>query len=772
MYKIIVYLVLFFRIIIFSQVDTNKIIIKGYVFDDKTEEELPRVLVSIDGQGIAVTDESGYFSFTTSHGEHTIEASCIGYEKLQRQIFIEKDIPVKKIFLRLVPVPIEIPGVTVSGEKFKKEINTSTYELFPGDLSKIPQVGEPDVFRALQALPGVGEINDLSSQIFLRGGNFDEVLISLDDAPLYNPYHVGETFGNVNPDIIQLERLYPSNYPSNYGGYLSGVLDMQSKNNNANRFTGSLSLGLISSKIFAEIPVWKGTLLVSGRRTYLDLLGKMIKQDFPYYFYDLYSKYTLPTDNENLLEFSFLFSRDSYNIFSGDSYQLINKKNNPNWGDLVYNFKYTHFFNDKGIFNLQSYFSKSYMKADSKAYYWLGKIKPDSINSLFINNSINDFTIKAGFEFQFTGHHLKTGLEVKKLDMKYNWNIDEFDFSGLLKFPLQEVFFDFAPNPYSFQDNAFIYSNYGLDKIQLNKEIEIIPGYRLSYLSKVKKLLFAPYLLINYSFNKDFSTRLSLGRYYQYLYTIKDQRHQELYAPFSSYFISDNIDQVAFSYHFLAGLQIKDLFNFFTTEAEAYYKIRENLSTSYKDGSYSFENGYAMGMDIILKKEIGNLTGWLGYSLTRSTKRNDVYTYFTNYDRTHNFKFLINYQLFEHWTISSFWSYASGLPATSVVGKYLRLPDYSNRYLGSFFELEGREWKPAEGYKNSIRLSDYNRLDIGLTGTFLWGSFIVKPYLQVLNMLNSPNAYFYNPDAFDINPEDGEERGSFLIPTFGVSVEF
>ena len=106
-------------------------------------------------------------------------------------------------------MPIEIPGVTVSGEKFKKEINTSTYELFPCDLSKIPQVGEPDVFRALQALPGVGEINDLSSQIFLRGGNFDEVLISLDDAPLYNPYHVGETFGNVNPDIIQLRDSTP-----------------------------------------------------------------------------------------------------------------------------------------------------------------------------------------------------------------------------------------------------------------------------------------------------------------------------------------------------------------------------------------------------------------------------------------------------------------------------------------------------------------------------------------------------------------------------------
>ena len=416
MVKIIIYLIFAFDFFIFSQGrESDKVIINGYVFNDKTLENLPRVLLSINGKGIAVSDERGFFSFKVLPGQYAIEASCIGYEKLKIQISIEKDIPIKKIFLRLVPVPIEIPGVTVSGEKFKKEINTSTYELLPGDLSKIPQVGEPDVFRALQALPGVGEINDLSSQIFLRGGNFDEVLISLDDVPLYNPYHVGETFGIINPDIIQLERLYPSNYPSNYGGYLSGVLDMQSKNNNANRFTGSLSLGLISSKIFAEIPLWKGTLLVSGRRTYLDLLGKMIKQGFPYYFYDLYSKYALPIDDKNLLELDYLFSKDTYNIFSDSYYQLINKKDNPNWGNILLNFKFTHFFNDKNLFSLQSYFSRSYLKADSKAYYSFGQIKPDSINSLYMNNSINDFTIKAGFEFQFTGHHLKDRSRSKEI---------------------------------------------------------------------------------------------------------------------------------------------------------------------------------------------------------------------------------------------------------------------------------------------------------------------------------------------------------------------
>ena len=775
MFKTVSYIILLFNIYIFSQVvSSSKIIIKGYVFDDKTEEKLPRVLLSIDGNGTAVTDESGFFSFTASQGEHTIEASCIGYEKLQRQISIEKNIPVEKIFLRLVPIPIEIPGVTVSGERFKKEINTSTYELLPGDLSKIPQVGEPDVFRALQALPGVGEINDLGSQIFLRGGNFDEVLISLDDVPLYNPYHVGETFGDVNPDIIQLERLYPSNYPSNYGGYLSGVLDMQTKNYNETNLKGKFSLGLTSSKLYAVFPLWKGTLLLSGRRSYFDMLEKLTGKDFPYYFYDLYGKYIFPVDSKNLLELSFLYSKDAYNIFSDSSYKLISEKNNPNWGNLLYNFKYSHFFNEKSILNLQVYLSRSYLKADSKAYYLLGKIKPDSISSILINNTINEFSIKTGFEFQFPGQHLLTGIEVKKTYIKYGWDINEGDFSGLLKFPLQEVFFDFAPNPYSFKDNAFVYNHYAMDKIQINKKLEITPGYRLSYLSKVKKLLFAPYLLINYSFNKDFSTRLSLGRYYQYLYTIKDQRHQELYAPFSSYFISDNIDQVAFSYHFLAGLQIKDLFNFFTTEAEAYYKIRENLSTSYKNGSYSFENGYAAGMDIILKKDIGDFTGWIGYSLTRSTKKNDVYTYFSNYDRTHNFKLLINYQIFEHWTLSSFWSYASGLPATPIIGKYVRATNYYNNDNNNWIRIdnEGRQWVFLEGKENSTRLSDYNRLDLGFTGTFLSGNFLIKPYLQVLNVLGSPNSYFYNPGIFDTNQKEGEERGSFIIPTIGVSVEF
>ncbi len=762
---------------LFSQkIDSNKVNISGYILNDKTGEKLPGVLLRIDGKGLSISNEKGFFTFTLLPGLHTLDARSIGYEKLHRNILVAKGKEEQSLFLNLVPEPIEITGITVNGERFNKEINTSTYELFPGDLSRIPQVGEPDVFRALQALPGVGEVNDLSTQIFLRGGNFDEVLISIDNVPLYNPYHLGETFGIVNPDIIQLVRLYPSNYPSNYGGYLSGVLDLQTKNGNQNNFTGNVSLGLVSSKIFAEIPIWKGTLLISGRRTYLDLLGKIIKQEFPYYFYDLYSKYTLPLDTKNLVELSFLYSKDIYDIFKDNNYyQIINKYSDPNWGDLISNIKYSHFFSEKNEFSIQLYFSKSYLNADATAYFIPDYAKKDSINSLYINNSIKDLGIKASFEFNFTGNHFMTGLEIKKMNVNYDWDFNETDFSALVKFPLQEIFFDFAPNPYSFQDNSFIYNHYSLDKIQVNKKIEITPGYRLSYLSKIKKILFAPYILANYSFDKEINLRFSIGRYYQYLYTLKDQRHQELYAPFSSYLLANNINQVAFSYHFLIGLQINNLFNFLKMEIESYYKVRDNLSSSYNDEmKYYFENGYATGLDIIIKKDIGDLAGWLGYSFSRSVKQNNSYTYFTNYDRTHNIKLLLNYQLFEHWTLSSFWSFASGLPATPIIGKYLRASDYfNNNYFDPIrIDNDGRQWALIEGRKNSTKLSDFHRLDLGITGTFLWGSFILKPYLQVLNVLNSSNSYIYNARTIDTNQNEGEERGSFIIPTIGVSIDF
>ncbi len=763
-------------LILISNLGLAQSVVKGYVIDDKTDEKIPNAVLVINNSKNYLSDSTGFFSFNLSEGNYDIQINALGFlsNKLQLEIL---DHSGKELFIRLIPAPVLIEGVTVTGERFTKEINSYTYELKPGDLSKIPQVGEPDAMRSIQALPGVTAINDLSSLIFLRGGNFDETLISLDNVPIYNPYHLGEMFSSINPDIIQLQRLYTSNYPSNYGDYLSGILDLKSKSNN--KLNGSVSLSTLSSKVSANIPISSGILTLAARRTYFDLVGALTGMNFPYYFYDMYGKYEIPFDENNLLEASVFFTRDTYDIFSDEEYEKSSGSKNPSWGNLLLSTKYTHYFNKEDYFNFNIYLSNSTLNANAEAkvnqLYNLDESNPDSTNSLFIDNAIIENGIISAFSFGLEGQIISMGAELKKIQLKSNWNLRENDLSGILKYPFQEVFFDFAPNPYSSNDKLFKYSFYLLDNIQLTKDAELIAGIRSTYLSVINNFFFTPYLLSIYRINENLQLKFSFGSYYQYLYTIKDQQHEELYAPFSSYFVANHKDQVSHSNHYTIGIEFKELIENFNLNVEAYYKTRENLASSYKlDRSITFEDGSVKGLEIFLKKVTGFYNGWISYSLSRSVKENKDYTYFSNYDRTHSVKILANFNLSDIWTFSSFWTYTSGLPATPAIGKYLRGNDYLNNHYGfpTLIDYEGRVWEIIEGRKNSIRLSDFSRLDIGITGNFLWGKVMIKPYLQVLNVYNSFNPYFYSASGNDTSINDGEDRGSFVIPTIGVTVEF
>ncbi len=561
---------------------------------------------------------------------------------------------------------------------------------------------------------------------------------------------------------------------------MSGVLDLKTKSDN--NFNGTVSLSLLSSKLYTNIPIKNSNLTIAARRTYFDLLSKISNANFPYHFYDLYGKYRINLSDKNLFEISSLYTQDSYDIFTDKEYKKLDGSKDPAWGNFLLSTKYSHFFNNENHFNINLYLSKAELNSDASAQYLvnqdgtiLNSASTDSINSLFINNSIIEYGIKTTLNFQFTGQKVITGVEIKKIKLKNSWNVKENDLSGLLKYPLQEVFFDFAPNPYSSTDNLSEYSFYLLDKIQLTKKVELTPGTRTTYIRKLNYTFFTPFILINYGFDKSTKLKFSYGKYYQYLYTIKDQQHEELYAPFSSYFITSNAAEAEFSHHFTVGCELQDILPGINLNVESYYKLRKNLPSSYAiDKSIHLENGYAAGLEILIRKEHGNFNGWISYSYSRSVKSSELYTYYANYDRPNNLKFLLNFQLGDNWTISGFWIYSSGLTATPVIGRYLRGNDYQNNNFGypPTVGYEGRAWGLIDGRKNSTRLSDFTRLDLGVTGNFLWNRLLIKPYLQILNVYNSFNPYFYSASANDKSEKEGEKRGSFVIPTIGVTVEF
>ena len=204
-------------------------------------------------------------------------------------------------------------------------------------------------------------------------------------------------------------------------------------------------------------------------------------------------------------------------------------------------------------------------------------------------------------------------------------------------------------------------------------------------------------------------------------------------------------------------------------EISGYYNKRKNLFSSYpkKLNHYTFEDGYSTGIEVLLRKKIGNISGWLSYSLSKSAKSNGNFYYPTRIDRTHTIKFLFNLKLSESWFFTSFWTFATGLPYTPIIGKYIGGEDINIK--GHSFNDEFFDLFPIIGNKNSKRTPAYNRLDIGFSGSLFWGKLLFKPYLQILNVYNSPNPVSYKETDRSL---ENTGRGSTIVPTIGVRVDF
>ncbi|MCF6270736.1 MAG: TonB-dependent receptor [Melioribacteraceae bacterium] len=739
---------------------SKEIKILGFVTDSKTNERLLNVMISIDGVGVTESNENGYFEFFLPKGKHKITAQLLGYEKQTKELDIIEFVESKKLFFKLLPKDITIEEVTVSGDKFSKNKYTKTYELTSGDLQRIPQFGEPDALRALQALPGITSINDFSTQLFVKGGNFDETLISLDNAPVYNPYHLGGIFSMFTSEIVSDQKLYPINYPSKYGDYLSSVLEISTKDGNRDKIKGSISLSMISSSLFIDAPIGKGSIIFSARRTYLDILTKLISVDLPYYFYDIYTKYTRPIDKKSVFSISYFYSKDVFEVFNDLAFEQPKIMTVPVWGNNVLNFNYVYLFSPQSALDVNLYYSNSFNRADASSIF------NNYANLIYLDNNITDFGGKIKYNFQLTGQKFEIGLELKNIGLDYNWEIGETELNDF-SFELENSFYDFAENPYQSTNNFNSFSAYASDDIIFTKEFSAKLGARLSYLSNLDRIFLSPSVKVNYSFNENLILNFSYGKYYQNLYVVKDQGNP-IFDPFSVYFTPRVASEIPTSDNFSLGFFFLNIFKNTRLEVEAYYKKRQNLASSYnKFVPFQLEDGYSRGIDVFLKKEKGFITGWMSYTWAQAVKTNDKYSYYARYDRTHTIKALADFGLSETWHISMFWTYATGLPYTRSVKKFIGNREFreTDYYYDKHFY-----WNPAFGRKNSSRAPDYHRLDIGINGSFIFGSLLVKPFLQVLNVYNSSNEIFFIKNN-SINKIQ-TVRGSYLVPTVGLTIEF
>lgn len=547
-------------------------------------------------------------------------------------------------------------------------------------ISKIPVLlGEKDIIKTLQFLPGVVSTEG-SSGFSVRGGAIDQNLTLLDDAPVFNNSHLGGLFSTFNSDALKSVTLYKGNMPPSFGGRLSSVIDIKSKDGDFNKYNFSGGIGLISSRLSIDGPIQKGksSFIISARRTYVDLFFSDDSDVEDLFFYDINATANFQLNKNNGIHLSTYFGRDVLNLRDSKNY----------WGNIVASLDWNSIINSKLRSNTSLTFSR---------YNYKTSIPDSKGEPMEIIPNMDNFGLKQNFiHYLRENHILNYGLQ----SSYYTFNTPNLPAriqSGFLK------------DPRSMWESA-LYAN---DEFKVNDKFSINYGLRLSMISSKNKgetnsyFNLEPRLVFNYEFIKDNTFRLGYTRNTQPLQTLLTLDGSIPIDIFLNTKKPAIADQVNFGY-------TKKINKDYEFNAEVFYKKMSGLQ-DYKEGvvisvlgdlqSSLLYNGRgrAYGLEILAKKNNGDLTGWISYTLSKSQMQiegiNGGRWYNARLDKTHNLAIVANYQLSTNWSLSGAFSLSTGIAVTLPTGKY---------------ELDGETYLQF-GDKNSNRMPLYHRLDLSAT---------------------------------------------------------
>ena len=697
--------------------------VSGYVMDKDTGEPLPFANIMVKGSDMGVaSNERGYFYLKfPSAGEYTLKVSFIGYRDWEKTITMVSDTTLN-LNIGLVSEPIYLKGVkiTASRRDFEKAVDLSRITITPSEIRYLPSFFEADVFRSIQILPGVVTMHDLSNKLYIRGGSPDEVYVSLDHITVYNPTsHLFGLFSMFNPDIVKNIEVYTGGYPAMYGGRLSGVISVLTKDGNKNQYQLNLSTGLISTILTLQGPVPWGTFFFSGRRTYFDLLvwlyGKLWHQDIslPYYFYDLIGKTTIDRWKDTKISGTFMQGMDVLDFSAEETDERILLK----WGNTG---EVLRIERAQGNLFFNTYLSHTIFNTDFR-------LQPDTIYS---SQGIENYSVIQYVDF-FLGEDRKiqVGIERNKILFHDKLGLPDTSFSRSTNDIIvpYEGFLNLEASP-----GPIWRFNLGLRGLYLSDNFYIEPRAGVKYrLDENTNLLF------------------SGGIYHQYIATLNSQESYFLLYDFWTPIKSD----IPWAWHFVGGYE-KWLGDGENLRVEAYYKKYERVlipgeffdffsipAESLKRGS-----GYAMGVELLLKKKIKNFSVWLSYGFGITKRRIDTLVYSPRYDRRHNLNLFLGYSsgakhgFLKGLTVSARFSFGSGLPFAAPMGWYYRRD--IDIYMGSDSLVE----YPfvIQGRKDSGRLPPVHRLDLHIEKMIESKKKNMGFYIDIINLYARRNVLFYD----------------------------
>ncbi len=749
-----------------SSVNKEKFTVSGYVKDAENGETLIGANIYISELEVgATTNIYGFYSLTVPSGKHKISFSYIGYSESVFEVDIEDDYTLE---VELSAAANMITEVVISDKKLNDNITSNEMGIFRLDNKAINQIpvfmGESDLIKAVQLMPGVSIASEGSSSFIVRGGGADQNLILLDEATVYNPSHLMGFFSVFNSDAVKDVKLYKGDIPAANGGRLSSLLDVRMKDGNKKNFDANGGVGLISSRLTLEGPIVKdkASFIISGRRTYADLFFPLFKKrdsllsQTTLYFYDLNAKINWDISSKDRIFLSSYLGKDVFKISGQDI----------SWGNNTETFRWNHIYSPKLFSNLTLLFSDySYQLASNSGtpkYEWTSNLRDYGLRYDFTAYPDSKNTLRFGITG--TLHEFKPG----------NFNVT-----------MEDTTFDFKLH----DSKALEYAGYVSNSQRIAGTLTLDYGLRYSFFSNVGAATvntfdsnyvfvdtvrygknefyntysgFEPRFSMTWVLNEQSSVKAAYNRTMQYVQLASNSSGG---SPLDIWFpVSPNVKPQSgnqWNVGYFKNFEEPRL----ETSVELFYKQMKNqvdfkdyanlLLNDKMEGELRFGDAQAYGAEFLVRKNSGCLTGWISYTLSRSERKidgiNNNQTYLSNFDRTHNLSVVATYKFSDRLSVSANWIYISGVPVTLPIGRY---------YFGNTLI-------PVYSDRNEARLPDYHRMDVSIT----WKNknrknrrFNSEWNFSVYNVYNRKNPYSYYFETESSNPQVIKSYKMSMLP--------
>jgi hypothetical protein len=753
----------------------SKVTLNGYIKDADNGEELIGVTVYIpELKAGTVSNDYGFYALTVPPGSYEVQYSYIGYQLQKVTLDLSKNIT------NNIELPVEasqIDEIVIEERPLNENVvsvQMSKNTVSMSQARKLPAMfGEVDIIKNIQMLPGIITAGEGSSAFFVRGGSGDQNLILIDEAPVYDPSHLFGLFSVFNADVIKDAEIYKGGIPARYGGRLSSIVDIRTKDGNNKNLELTGGIGSLASRIMVEGPIVKekASFIVSARRSYVDVFLRAANETNLVHFYDVNAKVNWKHNNRNRFFAAFYTGRDVFNF--DDEFGF-------GWGNMTGTFRWNHLFSERLFMNtsvIASNFDyKLELKDGVQGFAWTSNlqelnIKNDLSYSLNVNNEV-------AFGYHVAGRRFEPGTVVP--------NTPGSIFGGIEmqhKYALDHSIY--ASNQQKLSDNLLleygvrvsIFQNVGKEDVYLyedpydNVNPERKDTLHFDSWETIKRYInFEPRVSIRYSLSEEQSVKLSYNRMAQNTHLISSGT---VPVPFntwnpSDYYLKPQLaDQVAGGYF----RNFKD--NMYEFSIEGYYKdfknvtdfadnatlfFNQNLSTEFRQGK-----SWSYGAEIMVEKRQGKLIGMFSYTLSKTTKKipdvNQGKTFYANHDRRNVVNLQAAYDLNEKWTFGGTFTYNTGRPITLTAGKY----EYGTYNPDIITE------------RNSYRLPDFHRLD--LSATLNPRKSVKKKWkgqwvFSVYNVYNRKNPFtVYTRTKKDDNGDiidDGSQKEARLIYLFPI----